>query len=187
MSGTRTPKEEIDMLAIRNCLLIAAIALALAWLPAGAARAGDGPDLVTLDSMASLYQGVTFDHASHEALADGCATCHHHTTGSAPLSTACQGCHAAGQPTATVACQGCHQAEPFSAAALRAKDQDIHLYHTDKVGLKAAYHLACMGCHKEMGGPVGCQDCHARTDAGDAFYHAGAYAPPPAPAASTGE
>jgi hypothetical protein len=31
-----------------------------------------------------------------------------------------------------------------------------------------------MGCHEEMDGPTGCQDCHARTEAGDEFYHADA-------------
>ena len=175
------------MQVTRNCLLVALVALALAWLPVGPARAGEGPDQVTLDSLAALYQGVDFDHAAHEGMAEGCATCHHHTTGAAPLNPACQGCHEAGQQAASVACRDCHLAEPFSAEALRAKDENIHLFHTDKVGLKAAYHLACMGCHKEMGGPVGCQDCHARTDAGDAFFHAGAYAPPPAPAGAHGE
>jgi len=174
------------MPAIRKCLSVAVIGLVLAWLPSGSARAGEGPDLVTLDSLASLYEGVVFDHAMHESLADGCATCHHHTTGEAPQAQGCQGCHAAGQPAATVACQGCHLAEPFSAQALRTKDENTHLYHADKVGLKAAYHLSCMSCHKEMDGPVGCEDCHGRTDAGDAFYHAGAYAPPPAPAGGSG-
>jgi hypothetical protein len=43
-----------------------------------------------------------------------------------------------------------------------------------------------MGCHKEMGGPVGCEDCHARTDAGDAFFHSGSYAPSSAPADGSG-
>ncbi len=44
-----------------------------------------------------------------------------------------------------------------------------------KIGsLKAAYHWNCVGCHEEMDGPTDCQDCHARTPEGDAFYRADA-------------
>ncbi|AMV72902.1 putative periplasmic pentaheme cytochrome c [Desulfuromonas sp. DDH964] len=174
------------MLLLRICLLVALTALALSSLPASPARAGEGPDSVTIDAMSALYGEVVFDHAMHESVAEDCATCHHHTTGSAPQAPQCGGCHAAGQPAATVSCQGCHLARPFSAEALRRKGENINLYHADKVGLQAAYHLSCMGCHEEMGGPRGCEDCHARTDAGDAFYHAGNYAPPMAPAGGSG-
>ena len=165
------------MLAIRKCLLHAVIGMALAFMPAGMLLAGEGPDQATLDSLASLYEGVVFDHAMHEAVSDDCATCHHHTTGDTPQPQECQSCHYAGQKAATVSCRDCHLAEPFSARVLRDKDQNVQLYHTDKVGLKAAYHLSCMGCHKEMDGPVGCEDCHVRTDAGEAFFHSGSYAP----------
>jgi hypothetical protein len=181
----RTRKEDVVML-IRKCLLVAVTGITLAFLPAGIVLAGEGPDQVTLDSLASLYEAVAFDHAMHEAVADDCATCHHHTTGDTPQPQECQGCHYAGQEAATVSCRDCHLAEPFSAQVLRDKDQNVQLYHTDQVGLKAAYHLSCMGCHKEMGGPVGCEDCHARTDAGDAFFHSGSYAPPSAPANGSG-
>jgi hypothetical protein len=136
------------------------------------------PDAVQLNSLSQLYAGVEFDHAMHVSLADGCATCHHHTTGSAPLKQECTHCHAAtGQMSAKVACGACHGRETFSAQYLREKDQDAPRYHTDKLALKGAYHQSCTGCHQDMGGPTGCQDCHARNEAGDAFYHAGNFAP----------
>ena len=65
--------------------------------------------------------------------------------------------------------------QPFSAASLREKDPNT--YHTGKPGLKAAYHLNCLGCHEKNGGPTGCTDCHTRTVEGDKFYRAGEYAP----------
>ena len=159
------------MRIFKNIRFVAVLGVFLGGLSVGWAVAGQTPGLVTLDSMANLYDTVYFDHAAHETFTDSCATCHHHTTGEAPVSPACQGCHAAGQAAGPVACQGCHLAEPFSADALRAKEQNIHLYHRDKVGLKGAYHRSCTGCHREMGGPVGCTDCHDRSAAGDAFFH----------------
>lgn len=135
------------------------------------------PDTVQLNSLSQLYSGVEFDHAMHASLADGCATCHHHTTGSAPLKQECTHCHAAGQASAKIACGACHGKETFSAQYLREKDLDGPRYHTDKLALKGAYHQSCMGCHQDMGGPTGCQDCHSRNETGDAFYHAGNFAP----------
>jgi cytochrome c553 len=32
----------------------------------------------------------------------------------------------------------------------------------DTPDLKLAYHLTCMGCHQQDGGPLACVDCHAR-------------------------
>jgi hypothetical protein len=76
-----------------------------------------------------------------------------------------------------VSCQSCHEADPFTAAQLERKADDRYQYHIDKPGLKAAYHLSCLGCHEESGGPTGCEDCHGKSAAGDAFYHSGAFAP----------
>jgi hypothetical protein len=50
----------------------------------------------------------------------------------------------------------------------------VYQFHTDTPGLKAAYHWNCVNCHEDMGGPTECQDCHARTPEGDAFYRADA-------------
>lgn len=144
------------------------------------AAAGDGPDEVEIDALAQLYEPVYFDHLMHEEVADGnCSVCHHHTLGTPPVENEnCMRCHANSTEADEVSCQGCHAGNRFEAEYLNRIDADNTLYHRDKVGLKAAYHLRCMGCHEEMGAPNGCQDCHARTDAGDKFFHAGNYSPP---------
>lgn len=163
-----------------------ALAGLLIWAAAGAGAAPEPPTTIQLKSLTQLYGEVTFDHAMHVSLAEGCASCHHHTTGSAPLNRDCLRCHAGGQVSAQVACGGCHSLTPFSAQYLREKDADVQRYHTDQPGLKAAYHLSCLGCHQEAGGPTGCTDCHARNDAGDALFHAGAYAPASSPKGGAG-
>lgn len=140
-------------------------------------QAGELPQSVVLDSLAELYDGVAFDHAMHKDLVQDCAACHHHTTGTAVTDEACAGCHGTSKGTEVVACRECHPAQPFSAEYLAEKEQDIRRYHTDKPGLKAAYHLNCLGCHTEAGGPTGCEDCHSRNAAGEAFYRSGTFAP----------
>ena len=145
--------------------------------------AADAPDTIQLDTLAQFYSAVDFDHSMHTSLAEDCATCHHHTTGSAPLKQECTTCHAEGQTASAVACNECHARASFSASYLREKDSDVNRYHTDKLGLKGAYHQSCMGCHQDMGGPTGCQDCHVLNETGEAFYHTGSFAPKPGIAA----
>lgn len=147
----------------------------------------EGPDNLTIDQLAQLYEPVAFDHAMHVEVAEkNCAKCHHHTTGMPPVDESCIKCHKKSGPADEVACQGCHPANRFEADYLKKLDDDKTIYHTGKVGLKAAYHLKCLGCHKEMGAPTGCQDCHPRNDAGDKFFHAGQYAPPAGQAVAPG-
>ena len=86
----------------------------------------------TLSSLEKMYEPVIFSHGMHAEMAEGCATCHHHTE--------------AGQ---TPSCRECHR------AAFDPKNLNMP-------GIKGAYHLQCMGCHQEMGGPVGCTQCHAK-------------------------
>lgn len=131
--------------------------------------AGGAPALISLDTLSEYYAAVRFDHATHVDLAESCARCHHHTTGEA-AEPRCSSCHQ-GHVAGSVACRDCHPAQPFSAAYLRDKEQDRQRYHIDKLGLKAAYHRNCLGCHQESGGPLGCQDCHPRTPAGDQLFH----------------
>jgi len=143
------------------------------------AQAGDGPDEVIIDSLAQLYEPVLFDHALHEEITESnCAICHHHTLGTEIDDENCMRCHAGSGASDEVSCQGCHSSKRFEAEYLNRIDADNTLYHRDKVGLKAAYHIRCMNCHEQMDAPNGCQDCHARTDAGNKFFHAGSYAPP---------
>lgn len=62
-------------------------------------------------------------------------------------------------------CQGCHHNAPASTQPI--KCGSCHINQTqDKEssmpGIKGAYHMQCMGCHKEMGieKPASCTDCH---------------------------
>ncbi|GAB6906052.1 Cyctchrome c, class III family protein (fragment) [Desulfosarcina cetonica] len=83
------------------------------------------------------YGPVRFMHAKHAVVVKDCALCHHYR----PLDEAA---------SETVRCSACHQ-EPFK------KD------HPERIGLKAAYHQQCMGCHQKMDqGPIDCAGCHAK-------------------------
>ncbi|MDA8163714.1 MAG: cytochrome c3 family protein [Desulfobacteraceae bacterium] len=160
--------------------LVTGMAAALALLAVPLAKAETGPETVELDSLAKLYKPVSFNHSAHVEIAGGdCATCHHHTLGTGKIEPTCARCHAHSGAASAVACRDCHPAERFGAKYLQELAQDVNRYHRDKPGLKAAYHLRCLGCHRESGGPTGCQDCHAMTQAGEAFYRAGQYAPVP--------
>lgn len=139
--------------------------------------ASDAPDEVSIDAIAHYYDAVQFDHAMHVGIAD-CSACHHHTTGTGAANEFCAKCHTEKVDMDVVACRDCHAKDPFSAENIRLNKESF-VFHDDKPGLKAAYHLNCLGCHKEMDGPTGCQDCHARNDEGDKFFDAGAYAPEP--------
>ncbi len=153
--------------------------MALAVIVTGSmTRAFVMPDQVSLESMARLFAGVEFDHAMHTELGEDCSACHHHTTGTGTTNERCVRCHATSDAVAKVGCRDCHVAEPFSAEHINRVVQDRYQFHIDKPGLQAAYHWNCVGCHEAMGGPTGCQDCHARTPAGDAFYRAEVKAAP---------
>jgi hypothetical protein len=90
------------------------------------------PETFTLSSLENMYQPVVFTHAMHAQMAEECVSCHHHSQ--------------AGQ---TPACDECH-GEPFNPENL------------NMPGLKGAYHLQCMTCHRDVGAPVGCTECHAK-------------------------
>ncbi|HTY21013.1 MAG TPA: cytochrome c3 family protein [Geobacteraceae bacterium] len=172
------------MYAVRNWLIGVVFMVALIASPAFSG-AKTAPDTVELNSLVNLYEKVHFNHAKHISIVKDCADCHHHTAGTLAQNPNCVKCHKNSGATANVACRSCHLVQPFSAAALRQKDRSA--YHNDILGLKGAYHQACSGCHQKMGGPTGCQDCHARKKGGDAFYSAGAFAPPQARAKQHGQ
>ena len=153
--------------------VVTTLMTALAFVAAGsmAQAFDDVPDQVSLDSMVKLFEGVEFDHEMHSDLGEDCSACHHHTTGTGTVEERCVRCHADSDEVATVGCRDCHVADPFSAEQINKEALDVYQFHNDKLGLKAAYHTSCIGCHEEMGGPTDCQDCHARTEEGDAFYH----------------
>ncbi len=139
--------------------------------------ATDGyPGEIHIDLLANHYEGVIFDHDLHVMVSEGCATCHHHTTGTEVINTYCASCHTGDEPVWTVSCQDCHSKEPVTAGSMQ-QEKSAFTFHDDKPDLKGAYHLSCLGCHQEMGAPTGCLDCHARTEAGDAFFRSGQFAP----------
>lgn len=164
------------------CILLLTL-VASSFSVVGWAADYDYPDEVVIDSMTELFEGVVFDHELHADLGEDCSVCHHHTTGTGTADEACISCHADSPETDSVACAECHVVEPFSADQINKEAQNIYQYHVDQPGLKAAYHWNCIGCHKAMDGPVACEDCHARTAAGDDFYHADAV---PSPTAHAG-
>lgn len=134
------------------------------------------PGEIHIDVLANHYEAVIFDHDLHVMVSEGCATCHHHTTGTPAINTYCASCHNADEPAATVSCQGCHSKEPVTAGSMQ-QQRAAFVFHDDKPDLKGAYHMSCLGCHQQMGAPTGCQDCHARTEAGDRFFNSGMFAP----------
>lgn len=135
-------------------------------------------EVFELKSLSSLYEGVSFDHDMHiEATGENCTVCHHHTTGTPPEDPNCISCHKNSGEADSPMCSSCHVEEPFSAANIAQNYTSPNQYHRVKPGLKAVYHLNCLGCHQEVGGPVGCQDCHAMTDKGEKYYNTGHYAP----------
>jgi len=167
-----------------NLLLLGMLLCGLLCAVSSVAATDKGPEQVKIDRLGNLFDAVDFDHAGHVDIAGDCATCHHHTTGDGPGGDRCGRCHAQSPKSAKVSCQSCHEADPFTAAQLERKAGDRYQYHIDKPGLKAAYHLSCLGCHEESGGPTGCEDCHGRNATGDAFYHSGPFAPPASAASS---
>jgi len=164
------------MHVVRNWLIRGVVVIVLTMVPADS-RAQNMPDSVDLDSLVQLYEKVRFDHAKHIGLSKDCGVCHHHTTGMPTEDANCIRCHKNSAATAVVACKACHSAQPFSAETIKKNKSNIKNYHKDAPGLKGAYHQGCGGCHARDGGPTGCQDCHPRKKSGDAFYHAGEYAP----------
>ncbi|HPM76504.1 MAG TPA: cytochrome c3 family protein [bacterium] len=95
--------------------------------------ASDLPDMVTIESIKNIYEGVDFTHKGHfesyglDAL--GCADCHHH--GPQGVYPACSECH-----------------------SKSGKVEGVQ----DRTSLRAAYHKQCGGCHKINK----CADCHTK-------------------------
>lgn len=144
------------------------------------------PDKITIDSLKDLYAPVTFGHAQHIVREKDCAVCHHHTNGAPASNERCIRCHRGGHEVKSMGCKSCHEKDPFSAESVNQKFVNNQIFHQDKPGLKASYHLSCLGCHKKKGGPVLCADCHAVTDKSDAFYRSGQHAPDPKKAGKSG-
>ena len=153
-------------------LSLAVALLAGTWTPGYALDQLDAPETVTIGGLSNLYQPVVFSHKHHSKLAR-CKDCHHHTTGQQDMDPNCIRCHAQSKETSVVSCSACHSKKQFYPEQVAAGNNP-NIYHIDKPGIKGAYHLNCIPCHTEKNGPTGCQDCHAMTEKGRAFFSIGA-------------
>jgi len=118
------------------------------------------PEVIELDHLGDMYEQVVFDHAMHLDVAS-CATCHHHTLGEPGEDPRCLPCHKGSVEVDVVACKGCHAVSPGNGEKMQA-DRQEKPFHLDTAGLKRAYHMQCMGCHREMDVANDCDDCHPK-------------------------
>jgi hypothetical protein len=134
---------------------LAAAMLASRKPVAGAYNEGDIPEKVLIKDLSNQYEAVDFPHrkivnALVNNIKDNKLALYFHS----PEGTICQGCHH-NSPVSKKPplCGNCH-GKPFDAE------------NPLKPGILGAYHLQCIGCHKEMGmeKPTGCTDCHNRKE-----------------------
>ena len=95
-----------------------------------------GLDLIYLKALSKVYQPVRFSHGYHIGLVKSCPSCHHHS-----------------EADRTPSCGSCH--DNMTVYRYLGADRKTGL------GLKAAYHGLCVGCHEKGRGPVACGSCHA--------------------------
>jgi len=146
-------------LLVSVCAVIASLWL-IALLAASPARgAGKAvPDTIVIKYLMNQYGPVTFNHAMHASLANGCGTCHHQHN--EKMNATCHECHAlsahafkASLTQGFGACSSCHsEASPEMP---------------EMPGLKTAFHKKCFTCHTGIGelgsSPEGCvKTCHAK-------------------------
>lgn len=145
--------------------MLAASVLAVAAL----CPADTGPDEITMDQLANLYDPVLFDHLTHQEMYD-CGRCHHGEDEEA--DPGCITCHG-GRPLDTQSsCSTCHSPQYPAETDTKVPGQEPeNQYHIDTPGLTGAYHLQCRGCHVEDGGPTDCQECHSFTAKGAKFFN----------------
>ncbi|WP_051283716.1 sulfate respiration complex hexadecaheme cytochrome HmcA [Desulforegula conservatrix] len=111
----------------------------------------DIPEKILIKDLSNKYEPVEFPHRKIvKALVNNINNNKLASYFHAEKGTICQGCHHNTPPgKQPPRCVSCH--------VKQAQDKGSF-----KIGLMGAYHLQCMGCHKEMGmeKPVSCTDCH---------------------------
>ena len=156
----------------RRIMLVAGLVLgAMLFVISQYAIAAEVPDTIELNVLGEIYEPVFFDHGMHQDVAS-CAVCHHHTTGTPSEEEKCMPCHKGSEASDNVTCVGCHSPKTVTAEKIRST-QEMGVYHRDTAGLKRAYHVKCLGCHREMEVPSGCQDCHLKRNGSDKMAHVG--------------
>jgi hypothetical protein len=94
---------------------------------------GDNSTAIEINIISKLWGPVKFTHDAHTGFAESCASCHHHS-----------------KEGETPACSECHSAAPKIENNLEVP------------GLKGAFHRQCMDCHRDIGGPMKCSECHEK-------------------------
>lgn len=147
------------MMLFACCIAVCLFAFSTSPVPASGTA-----EIFELDTLGNLYGPVVFDHAMHMDIAS-CAVCHHHTTGTGldGEDGKCTTCHRESCTTCAVACRDCHSGNPDAADRLR-ESLETPGFHYDTTGLKRAYHVVCLGCHREMEAASGCEDCHQKKE-----------------------
>ena len=162
---------------VRNTFLIIVVGSVLSCVnPSWSMDPSEAPETVTIDILSDLYSPVEFKHAEHAEMAT-CSDCHHHTLGTPTTRWYCIKCHDNPVEADSVSCSDCHVKDRFGPKYLATLDNSEQ-FHKETPGLKGAFHLNCVGCHQETGGPTGCEDCHVMNEAGEKRFNAGKYAPP---------
>ena len=156
----------------RRIMLVAGLVLgAILFVISHYPFAAEVPDTVELNALGEIYEPVLLDHGMHLDVTS-CAVCHHHTTGTPSEDEKCLPCHKGSAATDNVTCVGCHPPKTVTAEKMRSL-HEIGVYHIDIAGLKRAYHVKCLGCHREMEVASGCEDCHLKRNGSKKMAHFG--------------
>lgn len=105
-----------------------------------------------VNKYSDIYEPVRFMHRKHAGLVKDCTVCHHRVSrvkgdrGGIKVNM----WQLKAMNKKPTACSECHS-KPFQTKTLA------------RIGLKAAFHRTCIGCHKKsVNAPVGCKDCHGK-------------------------
>jgi len=102
----------------------------------------DIPGDIIIDRLENKYKAVSFEHTLHAKLIGNCGTCHHHQDEYTETADKDQ-------------IKGCYVCHPSS----------FDFEHLNRPRLVGAYHISCLGCHKDRGvGPITCDECHNPPD-----------------------
>ncbi len=105
-----------------------------------------------INKYTDIYEPVRFMHRKHAQIIKDCTVCHHRV---ARVKEDRGGVKVTMQELKRMKkkptpCSECHS-KPFQTKTLA------------RVGLKAAFHRTCIGCHKKTSSaPVGCKQCHGK-------------------------
>lgn len=135
----------------------------VAGINADETACADAPDVITMKNEKAFEQHrmgiVEFDHKTHaddepDGYGLGCGQCHHDENGE-PLTDLKDG-------DAVQSCYDCHDKNerPRRDPSMSPEEwekEELNYYY-------GAIHANCIDCHKEMGGPKTCTECHPRPE-----------------------